>query len=87
MRAERRPVVVDGALAAPLERVGVVGHLGRPLDDVLAGVAALGQRLAPLAGDQRGREQLHLRAAVVEVVLALDRPAGPLAAAGRRASP
>ncbi len=62
-------MVLDGPRLAPHERIGVVGHLGRPLDDVLAGVAVLGQRRTGLAGRQRRREVGHLGAAVVEVVL------------------
>ena len=33
---EHLAVVLDGPRLAPLERIGVVGHLGGPLDDVLA---------------------------------------------------
>ncbi len=75
--AEAGGQILLHARVAPLDRVGVVGHLRRPLADVLALVAILRQVGAGLAGGQRCREQLHLHAAVVEVVL----PVGDVAAA------
>ena len=64
---------------SPTQRVGVVGHLRRPLADVLARVAVLGQAPSPaFARRQRRAEELHLHAAVVEVVLAVDDVAGAL---------
>ena len=71
-------MVGDGALLAPLEGVGVGGHLGGPVAHVLAVVAVLGRLLALGPGRQRGRVVEHLGAAVVQVVLAGDHVAGAL---------
>ena len=56
----------------PLERIRAVGHLGGPVDDVLAAVAVLGRLLAGFAGGERRGECLHLHAAVVDVELVGD---------------
>ena len=72
------PQIALGPLVAPLRRVDVVGHLRRPLADVLARVAVLGQLRARLPRRQRGAEDAHLHAAVVEVVLPVDDVTGAL---------
>src|SRR5699024_2071963 len=63
---------------APGGRVGVVGHLGSPVGDVLAAVAVFGGLLPCFAGHEAGPEVLHLNPAVVDVELASDRMAAAL---------
>ena len=84
MLARLSPQVAHGPLVAPLDRVDVVGHLGRPLADVLALVAVLGELLPAFRADQRAAEDAHLHAAVVQVVLPVDDVAGALEDAGQR---
>ena len=64
---------------APLARVGVVGHLRRPVGDVLALVAVLRHRLGPPCRAAReSANSSHLPAPVVDVVLPVDLVAAPL---------
>jgi hypothetical protein len=45
-------LVGEGPVPAPQDRVDAVGHLGRPLLDISAPVAVLGDRLTPLGGEE-----------------------------------
>ncbi len=71
-------MVLDGPGLAPLEHVGARGDLAGPLDDVLAVVTTLRNGLAGPARRERRREQLHLGAAIVQVVLPSHVVAAPL---------
>ena len=72
------PQVGQHPLLAPLAGVGVGRHLRRPVGDVVALVAVLGDGPAGPGGGQRLGEQLDLPAPVVDVVLPVDLVAAPV---------
>ena len=80
LHAHRRKGVAQVALdslVAPLGRVDAVGHLGRPLLDVLAGSRP--RDGGPPSGRERATpNSSHLHAVVVEVVLAVHDVAAAL---------
>ena len=75
---ESEPMIGDRSVFAPLKHVGIGGHFGSPLNDVLALVTTFGQRRSVTSCDQRCNKQLHLRSAIVEVVLAVNVEAASL---------
>ena len=89
-RADRRHHQLDAGGGELVGRLGGgVRDLCGQLGHVLALVAVLGRLLAARAGEDRSAEALHLPAAVVEVVLALDRCCRPArgSARARRRTP
>ncbi len=75
---QRGREVAPHPLVAPFRRVGAVGHLRRPFLDVVPLVSVRGNGLTGFGGGERLGEQAHLRATVVQVVLAGHRVAAPL---------
>ena len=68
---KRGALVREGVGVAPLERIDIGGHLGRPIPDVLALVATLRYGRSRLPSSERLTEAHHLHAAVVDVELAM----------------
>ena len=71
-------------LLTPFEDIDTIGDLGRPIHDVLTLVSPVGDLLAATSRLERGHEQLHLGATIVEVVLAFDHMTATLEDAGQR---
>ncbi len=71
-------------MLAPLDRVGIGRHLGRPLLNVLTEVAVLRRLGARFGRFERLAEQLGLHPSVVYIELLVDLVATPLHEPGQR---
>ena len=73
-RLEHLALVGLGPFDPPRHRLGRARHLCRPLGDVVALVAVVGQLVTRRSGHERRAEQLGLHASVVHVELAVHGP-------------
>jgi hypothetical protein len=71
-------MIGDCSVFAPLKHIGIGGHLGSPLNDVLALVTTFWERRPIASCDKRCNKQLHLRSAIVEIILAINVEAASL---------